>query len=227
MKFGIVSRMAESMFPYHGWPTVCRDDDGVLYVGASAFRLGHLCAYGKNVLFLSRDGGESWSCPRVINDDALDDRDVGLCSLGKKKILATWFAHPYEHYKLERMQKWINDAHPSVRNIARDMIEGWSLLSPERVDYDGAFCKVSEDGGETWSERRVTPVTSPHGPTMLRSGKLFYLGKERGNGVIHGDGAIKAYESEDEGRTWKYLSTVKFPECCGEIRHLAMEDDRA
>lgn len=215
MKFGIVSRMADSMFPYHGWPTVCRDDDGVLYAGASAFRLGHLCAYGKNVLFVSRDGGETWSCPRVFNDDVLDDRDVGLCYLGGKKILATWFAHPYDHYNLRNMQSWIDDAHPSIQKLAKDMIEGWSLLPEEKVDRHGAFCKISEDGGETWGERIITPVTSPHGPTMLKNGKLFYLGKARqGNTIVHKDGLIEAHVSEDGGKTWEYLSTIRFPECC-------------
>ena len=61
MKFGIVSRLSDSLFQYQGWPTVCRDDDGVLYVGASSFRLGHLCGFGKNALYVSRDGGETCS----------------------------------------------------------------------------------------------------------------------------------------------------------------------
>lgn len=220
MKFGIVSRMADSMFPYHGWPTVCRDDEGVLYAGVSAFRLGHLCAYGKNVLFTSRDGGETWSCPRVFNDDALDDRDVGLCYLGGKKILATWFAHPYEFYNQRKMQSWIDSAHPSIQKVAKDMIEGWSTLPEERVACYGAYCKVSEDGGESWSEARKTPVSSPHGPTLLKNGKIFYLGKgrkeDKGDDLNLENGIIEAYESEDDGRSWKRLSKITFPECCTE-----------
>ncbi len=217
MKFGIVSRMADSMFPYHGWPTVCRDDDGVLYVGASAFRLGHLCGFGKNVLWVSRDGGEIWSCPRIFNDDVLDDRDVGLCYLGGKKILATWFAHPYEFYNQRKMQSWIDSAHPSIQNLAKDIIDGWAELPSEQVDCYGAFCRVSEDGGETWSEVRRTPVSSPHGPIKLKNGKLLYLGKGRMYNRMDLDlehGFISAFESEDEGRSWKFLSDVIFPECC-------------
>lgn len=217
MKFGIVSRLSESLFQYQGWPTVCRDDDGVLYVGSSSFRLGHLCGFGKNVLYVSRDGGETWSCPRVFNDNTLDDRDVGLCYLGGKKLLATWFSHPYEHYELERMQKWIADAHPSVQPLAKSIIEGWGKLEDERVDYHGAFCRVSEDGGDTWSEVRRTPVTSPHGPIKLKNGKLFYFGKSRtAESTVLSNGGIEAQISEDEGKTWKHLSSLKFHECIKE-----------
>ena len=187
----------------------------MLYVGASSFRLGHLCGFGKNVIYVSRDGGESWSCPRIFNDNALDDRDVGVCYLGGKKILATWFSHPYDFYESEKMQKWIPDAHPSVQNLAKDIIEGWGKLESERVDCHGTFCRVSEDGGDTWSEPRRAPVTSPHGPIKKKNGKLFYFGKTVSKGKTNlSNGVIAAYESEDEGKSWTHLSSVEFPECC-------------
>jgi Neuraminidase (sialidase) len=215
MKFGIVSRLSEGLFQYQGWPTVCRDDDGVLYVGASSFRLGHLCGFGKNVLYVSRDGGESWSCPRVFNDNTLDDRDVGLCYLGGKKLLATWFSHPYNLYESEKMQKWIDGAQPSVQKLALDIIDGWSKLEPERVNCHGTFCRVSSDGGDTWSEPRRAPVTSPHGPVKLKSGKLFYFGKSVSKEKTNlSNGVIAAYASDDEGKSWHLLSSLSFPECC-------------
>ena len=215
MKFGIVSRQNNSLFPYQAWPTLCRDNDGILYAGASSFRLGHLCGFGKNVLYVSRDEGETWSCPKIFNDNALDDRDVGLCYLGGKKILATWFSHPYTHYNLDAMQKWINDAHPSIQMLAKAVIEGWSKLDEEKVACHGSFYRISEDGGDTWSDPYIAPVSSPHGPTLLKNGKLFYIGKGAKNGIFNlKDGGISAYESEDEGKTWKYLSTIDFPKCC-------------
>ena len=215
MKFGIVSRCDGSLFPYQAWPTVCRDDDGVLYVGASSFRLGHLCGFGKNVLYVSRDGGESWSCPRVFNDNALDYRDVVLCYLGDKKILATWFSHPHSLYETEKMQKWIADAHPSIQALARAIVDGWSMLEPEKRNCHGTFCRVSEDGGESWSEVRRTPVTSPHGPIKLKNGKLFYLGKTVSQSETNlSNGVISAHISEDEGKSWSQLSEIDFPECC-------------
>lgn len=219
MKFGIVSRMDESLFPYQGWPTICRDDEGVLYVGASSFRLGHLCGFGKNVLYVSRDGGESWSCPRVFNDNALDDRDVGLCYLGEKKILATWFSHSHKRYSTGKLNTWMENAHPSVKEIASDIISGWEHLSEDRLNCYGAFCKVSEDGGESWSRAYKTPVSSPHGPIKLFNGKLLYLGKARMDGIPpdhYERGTICAYLSEDEGKSWEYLSEVALPECCND-----------
>ena len=57
MKYSIISRNADSLFPYQGWPTVARDDKGVLYVAASSHRLGHVCPFGKNYLYKSLDEG--------------------------------------------------------------------------------------------------------------------------------------------------------------------------
>ena len=84
------------------------------------------------------------------------------------------------------------------------MIEGRSKLPEERVACYGAFCRVSEDGGEIWSEPRRTPVTSPHGPVRLKNGKIFYLGKQitEDEVSILKNGSISAYESDDDGRSW-------------------------
>ena len=72
MKFGIVNRSKSSLFPYQAWPTVCKDENGVLYATCSGHRLGHLCPFGKNLMFISRDEGESWSSPIIINDTELE-----------------------------------------------------------------------------------------------------------------------------------------------------------
>lgn len=32
MKFSIVNRSESALFPYQAWPTVCKDENGVLYV---------------------------------------------------------------------------------------------------------------------------------------------------------------------------------------------------
>ena len=211
MKFGIVSRRAESIFSCHGWPTVCRDDDGNLYVGASAFRLYHLCGYGKNALWISRNNGETWSCPRIFNDDALDNRDVGLCYLGEKKILATWFSLPHEFYDHEHMQTWIEKAEPAVQKAAPAILDAWKVMPAELLSVHGSFCRVSEDGGDTWSEPRKAPVSSPHGPIKLKNGKILYFGKAvKDETDALSNGAIETHISDDEGKHWKYLSTVSF-----------------
>jgi len=59
---GIISRMTDSFFSYHGWPTVCRSDDGTLYAVCSGFRLQHVCPFGKTVMFVSFDEGIQIFC---------------------------------------------------------------------------------------------------------------------------------------------------------------------
>ena len=95
---GLISRMEAGMFTYHGWPSVCIDDEGVLYAVCSGYRCLHICPFGKTLLFISRDLGETWSAPLVVNDTALDDRDAGVLWLGEKKLLVTWFIHPAAVY---------------------------------------------------------------------------------------------------------------------------------
>ena len=60
MEFGVVSRITDGYFKYQAWPTVAKDEKGVLYVGTSGHRLGHVCPFGKNYLYISRDDGKTW-----------------------------------------------------------------------------------------------------------------------------------------------------------------------
>lgn len=217
MKQGIVSRLNDSTFHYQGWPTVCRDDEGVLYVGSSSFRLGHVCGFGKNVLYTSRDGGESWSCPKVFNDDILDDRDVGLCYMGGKKIMATWFSLPTEYFTPENIKKWVERSGYVTEPLFLGALEYWKRLPADKIPPFGNFCKVTEDGGETWSETRPTPVTSPHGPILLKNGKILYFGKVQKRELLpYETDYISVYESEDDGKSWSYITSVKSPVGCGE-----------
>ena len=53
MKFttGIVGRQS-GMFSYQGWPTVCRDENGILYAACSGHRVAHVCPFGVNYLYM-------------------------------------------------------------------------------------------------------------------------------------------------------------------------------
>ena len=155
MKHGIVSRLNDSIFHYQGWPTVCRDDDGILYAGSSSFRLGHVCGFGKNVLYTSRDGGETWSCPKVFNDDVLDDRDVGLCYLGGKKIMATWFSLPTAYFTPQKIEHWTQTNGPLTKPLFMAALDYWKNLPADKLPDSGNFCKVTEDGGERKKRSRT------------------------------------------------------------------------
>ena len=74
---------------YHGWPTVVKDENGVLYAAAS-LRREHVDPFGVSAFFESKDGGVTWSKPRIIHDFPVDDRDVGLVYIGEGKMAATF-----------------------------------------------------------------------------------------------------------------------------------------
>lgn len=209
MKFGIVNRSESALFPYQAWPTVCRDENGTLYVTCSGHRLGHLCPFGKNLMFISRDEGESWSSPIIINDTELDDRDSGILSLGGGKLLMTYFNHPKEFYFKER--DWVErNTNAVTHDMSLGLLEGWKNLTDEQ-NHGGSFIRLSKDGGMSWGKPIKVPVTSPHGPTKLGNGDLLYFGKERLS-EIYEDGAIYAFLSRDGGLNWECLSRVPNPE---------------
>ena len=212
MKHGIIYRGQNEIFKYIGWPTLCRDENGVLYAACSGHRISHICPFGKNYLFKSFDCGESWTNPTVINDTALDDRDAGILSLGGGKMLMTYFNHPRSFYidNAEEHSNHVADQ-ASVRlhkELYMGAIEYLKKIPEERNTY-GSFIKLSDDSGNTWGEPIKVPVTAPHGPVLLKNGKILYVGKEFHSGNVDGKGDILCYESADGGKTWEYVSMVK------------------
>ena len=51
MEQGIVYRKTEGLFDYVGWPTMIRAKNGNIYIACSGHRLGHICPFGKILLF--------------------------------------------------------------------------------------------------------------------------------------------------------------------------------
>lgn len=210
MKFSIVNRSESALFPYQAWPTVCKDENGVLYVTCSGHRIGHLCPFGKNLMFISRDEGESWSSPIIINDTELDDRDSGILSLGDGKLLMTYFNHYNSLYFGER--NWIErSTTPLTLDMTMGLLEGWKNFTKEQ-NHAGSYIRLSNDSGFSWSKAIKVPVSAPHGPIKLKNGKLLYLGKEFYTEGEYENGAIYAFESDDGGSTWNCLSKVSNPE---------------
>ncbi len=208
---GIVNRAQGSVFCYQGWPTVARDENGVLYAVASAFRVSHVCPYGKTALYISRDNGKTWTPPFVINDTYLDDRDAGILYMGNGRMLVTWFTHSADSYQTTWFEGIRNRTERATLNAAMGLLAGYDFL-PEEDRRGGSYIRISEDYGVTWSDRIRVPVSAPHGPNLCRDGSLIYLGKEMWAADEIPAGCIAAYKSSDGGYTWTKLGVLSFPE---------------
>lgn len=201
---GIVCRVTDSKFNYFGWPTVARLDDGTLLVASSGLRSAHVCPWGKTVLNVSHDDGQTWSAPRVIHDSPLDDRDAGILNLGGDDLLVSWFTSDHRHML----------TNPQVRARYGDaVIDSWrptleALTDEDAAAHMGAWVMLSHDRGVTWGDPIRVLVTAPHGPNRLQSGDLLYLGKPFATMDELRHTTITALRSQDGGRTWQELGRV-------------------
>lgn len=222
-KEGIVYRVTEGPFRYNAWPTVCRDENGVIYAVCSGHRSSHVDPFGKNLMFVSTDGGESWSAPQIINDTWLDDRDAGITYLGDGKLLLSYFHHPKDAYS-GIWRDWIlNDGDPEFRPVLEGFLKAYEKFTPE-MDTNGCFVKLSLDRGKTWGESVKTPLLAPHGAVKTISGRLLFYGVEFAATMnryepekyddaidptpVEDRRAMFLYESFDDGMTWEKVSKV-------------------
>ncbi len=200
---GTIFSLENDFFGYFGWPTVARLSDGTLLVAASGLRNEHVCPFGRSVLLRSDDGGASWSAPRVINDGPLDDRDTGLVALGGRSVLLTWFVSYNRSFVAEGH---LDSLPPLMQQRWRKGLDATDDALAARCE--GSFLRISDDAGETWGPTIRVPVSSPHGPTVLRDGSLLYLGKERLPWRQRGEGRVQALRSADGGQTWVLTGEV-------------------
>ena len=222
LKQGLVFRAIEGPFRYQAWPSICQDENGVLYAAWSGLRSSHVCPFGKDLMSISRDGGESWSAPIVINDSWLDDRDAGLTYLGNGKMALTYFCHPAIVYRTTWRNWILGDTEPQWKAMLDGFLQAYEHYTPEQ-DHSGAFIRISNDYGRSWGEAIKTDITAPHGVVKTISGRLLYLGNEfpglphrydpslpaTEDTVPHEDrGRLFLYESFDEGKTWEKVSKL-------------------
>ncbi len=201
-----VTNIQEGFTRYSAWPTVCKDDRGVLYAGASSLRMSHVDPCGKNCMFVSLNEGKTWSPPIIINDTYCDDRDVGLCYMGNGKLLMSSFTeiHP-EHWEHLTTAEWFDKYD---REVSGGYTRAYKLFGEERYkSYEASFVKVSEDYGITWSDRITVPVTCPHGPSVCKDGTLVYMGKQM-DPEYRSFEALHVYSSHDGGYTWEFTGEV-------------------
>ena len=164
----VVMTNTESHHAYFAWPTIARLQNGRICVGASGYRVEHICPFGKGVLAFSDDNGETYSKPVPVFDTVLDDRDVGLCVFGKSGLIATSFNNSLE-FQRENM--------PQTQECF-DYIN--SVSAEDEAEALGISFRISNDCGETFGKIYKSPVSSPHGPAVLNDGTVLWVGRRLG-----------------------------------------------
>lgn len=181
---------------YIGWPTVCCRKNGEVLAAFSGNREGHICPYGRSELVRSSDNGETWTTKSsIIHNDIVDDRDTSVIELKNGDLVAKWFGSTCCEGAYSQM----------YCKLPRNLVDA----------ARGEWTKRSIDGGRTWTNQAPQVGHAPHGPTLLRDGRLLQFGvasvrqdmwnktnyPERKSGFI-------VEESTDDGRSWHRLAFV-------------------
>lgn len=149
---------------YFAWPTVTRLQNGKIAVGASGFRIEHVCPFGKAVIAYSSDNGETYTYPAPVIDTPLDDRDAGLCPFDENGLIITSFNNSAE------MQREYNKDNDYVQKYLD------TITKEDEEKYLGASFRISRDCGVTFGKIYRSPITSPHGPVQLKNGTVLWAG---------------------------------------------------
>ncbi|MCQ2385392.1 MAG: glycoside hydrolase [Clostridia bacterium] len=208
----VVMESKDSLHNYFGWPTVARLQDGRLACAASGFRLDHVCPFGKAVLSFSEDNGKTWSLPTPVIDTPLDDRDAGLLAFGKNSLMVTSFNNTvkfqrvWNGWRYDNLSKMEEGPEKNKYKLHSDYVAAYldfldAQGEPYQKKYLGATYRISRDGGISWGDVHISPVTSPHGPLCTREGKLLWVGRCFSDMVTpHEKEEIRCYEMDGEGK---------------------------
>ena len=190
---------------YFAWPSAKRLQDGRIAVGASGFRLRHICPFGKAVMMTSEDDGKSYSLPVPVIDTCLDDRDCGIATFGENGIMVTSFNNTVNFQR---------------KHALPEEMAHLDSIDPKDEERDlGATFRLSYDGGKTFGPLCKSPITSPHGPIELKNGSVMWLGRTFSceNSRMESD-AVKAYRVNTADGSMEYL---------GEIENITVDGNKA
>lgn len=201
-KHGVVCTRPGSEYGYFGWPSAAVLGDGRVVVGCSGLRRHHVDPFGKTVLCVGTPEDGFGECI-VGHDSPLDDRDAGVVALGGNSLLVTWFTLDTRIFRDDLMK--YSPAEFEVMDAAM------RAFPEDAKKYVGSWTMRSDDGGATFTSPARCPVSSPHGPVVMRDGRLIYLGKLFPEGMDRPFGIVSCAESRD-GLHWDVLGEVPLPE---------------
>jgi hypothetical protein len=161
----IIMSNPTSYHNYFGWPTVARLKNGRIAVGASGYRLRHVCPFGKTVLSISEDNGETYPIAAPVIDTVLDDRDAGLCPFGESGLIVTSFNNATA---FQRSKSYVGDYALAYLDM---------VTAEDEAKCLGSTFRVSFDNGVTFGPLYKSPITSPHGPVELADGTILWVGR--------------------------------------------------
>lgn len=172
---GQISSPLGAKLNYNAWGSILTLADGTIICVWSGDRYAHICPFGRVLASRSIDGGYTWTPPYTVQNTPLDDRDAGLCWAGGRLVLTSF-------NNSRAQQRYYADAGkypPAKRAFVESYLD--LVTDEEEKKYLGATLAISRDGGYTFSEPQVMPITSPHGPLTLPDGSLLWIGRAFGD----------------------------------------------
>ena len=180
---------------YFGWPSVAKLQNQKIAIVASGFRRRHVCPFGKAVISYSEDEGKTYTAPAPVIDTVLDDRDSGITAFGESGVIVTSF----------------NNTVQFQRKHARPYDAAYlDLITPEEEAAAlGSTFRMSFDCGVTFGPIFKSPITSPHGPIVLKDGSILWIGRTFSEEDKHriGYDGILAYRINTDG-TMEYVGKI-------------------
>ena len=199
----ICSNPNNPVFNYFAWPSVARLQDGRLMMVASGMRMKHLCPFGKVVACYSEDEGQTWSKPTILMDTPLDDRDAGVVPFGENSLLITSLNNT-----VQAQRGWNAQNKNALIDAYLDRLERMGVEQIEEK-YLGSTFIISHDGGKTFSDIMRMPVTTPHGPAVMKDGSLLYVGRTfSAHNYAMDDDHVAAYRLNGDG-TYEHLGDIE------------------
>ena len=167
-----------SIHNYFGWPSVARLQNGQIAVAASGYRLSHVCPFGKAVMAVSSDEGETYTNAWPVIDTVLDDRDAGIVpAAGGKDVIFTSFNNTREFQRNHCLQSSYDMTAEAAARRAYSLAYLDQISDEAQKKVLGSTYRISHDGGLTYGPLRISPITSPHGPGALRDGGWIWVGR--------------------------------------------------